>query len=218
MKIVSVILAREGSKGIPNKNLIDLHGKPLIQYAIEASKMSLVGGETYVSSDSDNILDVAKDLGSKIIKRPDNISGDLDKSELSLIDFVNRVDSDIVVFIQPTSPMIKPEDINTGILMLRNDKFLNSVLSVYEEHWTARWDNNRQPIDWDIYNRPMRQDVESTYVENGAFYISRTDLIKKNKLRYTAPFDYVVMSQENSFQIDSFADLELVNKMLRIDE
>ena len=218
MKIVSVILAREGSKGIPNKNLIDLHGKPLIQYAIEASKMSLVGGETYVSSDSDNILDVAKDLGSKIIKRPDNISGDLDKSELSLIDFVNRVDSDIVVFIQPTSPMIKPEDINTGILMLRNDKFLNSVLSVYEEHWTPRWDKNRQPIDWDIYNRPMRQDVESTYVENGAFYISRTDLIKKNKLRYTAPFDYVVMSQENSFQIDSFADLELVNKMLRIDE
>lgn len=218
MKIVSVILAREGSKGIPNKNLIDLHGKPLIQYAIEASKMSLVGGETYVSSDSDNILDVAKDLGSKIIKRPDNISGDLDKSELSLIDFVNRVDSDIVVFIQPTSPMIKPEDINTGILMLRNDKFLNSVLSVYEEHWTPRWDKNRQPIDWDIYNRPMRQEVENTYVENGAFYISRTDLIKKNKLRYTAPFDYVVMSQENSFQIDSFADLELVNKMLRIDE
>ena len=55
-------------------------------------------------------------------------------------------------------------------------------------------------------------------VENGAFYISRTPLIKKNKLRYTAPFDYVVMSQENSFQIDSFADLELVNKILKINE
>ena len=218
MKIVSVILARGGSKGIPNKNLIDLNGKPLMQYAIEASKRSFVGDETYVSSDSDTILDVAKGLGSKIIKRPDNISNDLDKSELSLIDFVNRVDSDIVVFIQPTSPMIKSEDIDAGVIMLRKNKSLNSVLSVYEEHWTPRWDKNRQPIEWDIYDRPMRQEVENTYVENGAFYISRTHLIKKNKLRYTSPFDYVVMSQKNSFQIDSFDDLELVNKILRIDE
>ena len=138
MKIVSVILARGGSKGVPNKNIIDLNGKPLIQYSIESSKMSIVGEETYVSSDSDDILDIAKGLGAKIIKRPDNISDDLDKSELALIDFVNRVDSDVVVFIQPTSPMIKPEDIDAGVLMLRKDTSLNSVLSVYEEHWTPR--------------------------------------------------------------------------------
>ena len=218
MKIVSVILARGGSKGVPNKNIIDLNGKPLIQYSIESSKMSIVGEETYVSSDSDDILDIAKGLGAKIIKRPDNISDDLDKSELALIDFVNRVDSDVVVFIQPTPPMIKPEDIDAGVLMLRKDTSLNSVLSVYEEHWTPRWGRDRKPVDWDICNRPMRQEVESNYVETGAFYISRTPLIKKNKLRYTAPFDYVVMSQENSFQIDSFADLELVNKILKINE
>ena len=215
MKIVSVILARGGSKGIPNKNIKDLNGKPLIQYAIDASKLSMVGEETYVSSDSDIILDVARDLGAKTIKRPENISDDLDKSELALIDFANRVESDIIVFIQPTSPMIRAEDIDTGILMLRDFKSLNSVLSVYEEHWTPRWGQNREPIDWDINNRPMRQEVENNYVENGAFYISRSRLIKKNKLRYTPPFDYVVMKQEHSFQVDTLDDLSLIDKLLR---
>lgn len=215
MKIVSVILARGGSKGIPNKNIKNLNGKPLIQYAIDASKLSMVGEETYVSSDSDIILDVARDLGAKTIKRPENISDDLDKSELALIDFANRVESDIIVFIQPTSPMIRSEDIDTGILMLRDFKSLNSVLSVYEEHWTPRWGQNREPIDWDINNRPMRQEVENNYVENGAFYISRTILIKKNKLRYTPPFDYVVMKQEHSFQVDTIDDLSLIDKLLR---
>jgi CMP-N,N'-diacetyllegionaminic acid synthase len=218
MKIVTVILARGGSKGIPNKNIKKLNGKPLIQYAIDASKMSIVGEETYVSSDSEKILEVAERLGAKTIKRPNNISDDLDKSELALLDFVNRVDSDIVVFIQPTSPMIRAEDIDKGVLMLRDDESLNSVLSVYEEHWTPRWGNNRQPINWDIYNRPMRQEVENNYVENGTFYVSRTKLIKENKLRYTAPFDYVVMSQENSFQIDSLDDWKLISKILKSNE
>ena len=122
MKIVTVILARGGSKGIPNKNIKNLNGKPLIQYAIDASKMSIVGEETYVSSDSEKILEIAERLGAKTIKRPNNISDDLDKSELALLDFVNRVDSDIVVFIQPTSPMISAGDIDEGILMLSGDE------------------------------------------------------------------------------------------------
>jgi CMP-N,N'-diacetyllegionaminic acid synthase len=214
MKIVSVILARGGSKGIPNKNIKNLNGKPLIQYAIDASKLSMVGEETYVSSDSDTILEIAISLGAKTIKRPGNISGDLDKSELALIDFANRVDSDVIVFIQPTSPMIKSEDIDAGLIILRDDITTNSVLSVYEEHWTPRWDQNRAPIGWDIYDRPMRQEVENNYVENGAFYISRTNLIKKNRLRYSPPFEYVVMKQENSFQVDTLDDLTLISKIL----
>ena len=130
MKIVSVILARGGSKGIPNKNIKNLNGKPLIQYAIDASKLSMVGEETYVSSDSDTILEIAISLGAKTIKRPGNISGDLDKSELALIDFANRVDSDVIVFIQPTSPMIKSEDIDAGLIILRDDITTNSVISL----------------------------------------------------------------------------------------
>jgi len=218
MKIVSVILARGGSKGIPNKNIKELNGKPLIKYTIDASINSIVGDNTYVSSDSDKILTTAYGLGAIPIKRPHGISGDLDKSELSLIDFVNRVSSDIVVFIQPTSPLVTSEYINEGINILIDNKNLNSVLSVYKEHWTPKWDKNRNPISWDIHNRPMRQEVESSFIENGALYISRTNLIIKNKLRYSPPFDFIIMKQEDSFQIDTVSDFKLVDKLIKIKE
>ena len=214
MKIVSIILARGGSKGIPNKNIINLNGKPLIQYTIEASLNSIIGNETYVSSDSNKILKEAKRVGAKTIKRPLGISGDFDKSELSLLDFINKIKSDILVFIQPTSPLITSNHLNKGINKLLNNKNLNSVFSVYEEHWVPKWDQYKKPIDWDINNRPMRQEVENYFIENGAFYVSRTSLVKKNKLRYSPQFEYVIMNKEESIQVDSINDLNLISKIL----
>ena len=85
-KIISLIPARKGSKGIPNKNIINLSGKPLIHYAIQASKQSIVE-ETWVSSDSDKILNISKKLGAKTIKRPKEISGDNASSRVSFNSF-----------------------------------------------------------------------------------------------------------------------------------
>ena len=90
MKVVSLIPARKGSKGIPNKNLVDLCGKPMIYYSIEASKQSLVK-ETWVSSDSEEILDISKNLGAKTIKRPLELSDDNATSEAVLLHFAKNV-------------------------------------------------------------------------------------------------------------------------------
>ena len=128
MKIVSLIPARKGSKGIKNKNLIDLCGKPLIHYSIQASISSLVD-ETWVSSDSDEILEISKSLGSNIIKRPRELSEDTSTSESVLIHFAKNIDFDILVFIQCTVPLIKSEDINKGIEKMNN---FDSVVSVTE--------------------------------------------------------------------------------------
>ena len=86
MKIVSLIPARKGSKGIKNKNLIDLCGKPLIHYSIQASINSIVE-ETWVSSDSDEILEISKSLGSNTIKRTKDLFEDISISESVLIHF-----------------------------------------------------------------------------------------------------------------------------------
>ena len=99
MKVVSIIPARKGSKGIKNKNLIDLCGKPLINYSLEASLKSLVE-ETWVSSDSEEILEISKNLGAKTIKRPKELCNDDSSSESALIHFAKNVDFDILVFIQ----------------------------------------------------------------------------------------------------------------------
>ena len=111
MKVVSLIPARKGSKGIPNKNLIDLCGKPLIHYALKASSLSLVD-ETWVSSDSDKILNISENLGAKTLKRPLELSDDNATSESVLLHFAKNVNFDILVFIQCTSPLIEFNDIN----------------------------------------------------------------------------------------------------------
>ena len=150
MKIVSLIPARKGSKGIKNKNLIDLCGKPLIYYSIQASINSLVE-ETWVSSDSDEILKTSKQLGSKTIKRPKNLSKDKSTSESALIHFAKNIDFDILVFIQCTVPLIKSNDINKGIKKMKNYDSVVSVTETNQMFW-----NLNGPL-YDINNRSRRQ-------------------------------------------------------------
>tara|TARA_B100001113_G_scaffold194937_1_gene159890 strand:+ start:364 stop:1011 length:648 start_codon:yes stop_codon:yes gene_type:complete len=209
MKIVSLILARGGSKGIPSKNIIDLNGKPLISYTIQASQKSNVHS-TWVSTDCQKIKNISKKLNANVIDRPERISGDFSKSEEALLHFAKKIDFDILVFIQPTSPLLKAKDINKGIELLLNDNNCSSVFSVYKQHWLPRWSLDMKPIGWDVNNRPMRQEVNEEYIENGAFYITKKADLLNSKLRYSGKKNVVVMPYLRSFQIDTLDDLNLI--------
>ena len=198
-KIVSVILARGGSKGIPQKNIVDINGQPLISYTIETSINSNVS-KTWVSTDDDEIKSISLKYGAKVLDRPLKYATDISKSEDALLHFANNVDFDILVFIQPTSPLLKPKYINEGIKMI--DQY-DSVFSVYKEHWLPRWSKDIKPINWDINNRPRRQDKNEQYVENGAFYITKKENLIKSNLRYSGNIGIVEMPFEESFQIDN---------------
>lgn len=210
MKIVSVILARGGSKGIPKKNLTKINDQPLIFYTINASLNSNVH-ETWVSTDNEEIAELSINYGAKVITRPQELSLDTSSSEEALLHFVDNVKSDIVVFIQPTSPLLTSKHINDGLSLMKS---FDSVFSAYKEHWVPRWSESIQPINWDINYRPRRQDKDLVWVENGAFYISYTNLIKLNKLRYSGNIGILEMDQSESFQIDTYQDLELIKKLL----
>ena len=123
-----------------------------------------------------------------------------------------------MVFIQPTSPLLEYKYINKGIKMM--DKY-DSVFSVYKEHWYPRWSKENilgsdisLPIEWNVNKRPRRQDMEETYVENGAFYITTKSNLLKSKVRYSKNIGMVEMPLEKSFQIDTLEDLELMKKLL----
>tara|TARA_B100001094_G_C18103369_1_gene757024 strand:- start:191 stop:829 length:639 start_codon:yes stop_codon:yes gene_type:complete len=212
MKVVSVILARGGSKGIYKKNIIPLKGKPLISYTIETSLNSLIE-QTWVSTDCEEIKKTSKTFGANIIDRPSNISGDNSKSEEALLDFAKQIDFDVVVFIQPTSPLLNSTDINEALEIMKKKK-LDSIFSVYKEHWIPRWTVEEKPHNWDINNRPMRQDVPERYVENGAFYITTKKSLLKSKLRYSGNIGVYKMPMLRSFQIDTLEDLNLIEKLL----
>ncbi len=216
MNIVSVILARGGSKGIPKKNIIDINGKPLIYYSIEASKKSVVS-KTFVSTDSDEIAKISIRHGaSGRIERPKHLATDDSKSDDALLHFANIIDFDILVFIQPTSPMINHFYINEGIDMIINGGY-DSVFTATKEHWIPKWNSNIEPVDWDIYNRPMRQDKENLYTENGMFYITKRKNLLESKLRYSGKIGIVEIPLKDSFQIDTIDDLELI-KRLKIND
>mgnify|MGYP001197679709 FL=1 len=212
MKIVSVILARGGSKEIPNKNIINVKGKPLIYYTIKASQESNVQ-ETWVSTDCAKIKKVAQKFNANVLDRPKIISQDFSKSEEALIHFSEKIEFDVLVFIQPTSPLLKSKDINKGIKLILDEGY-NSVFSVYKQHWIPRWTLDIKPINWKTNNRPMRQEVNEEYVENGAFYITTKTSLLKSQLRYSGKKNIVVMPLSRSFQIDTLEDLKLIQGLL----
>ena len=210
MNIKTVILARGGSKGIPRKNIIDINGKPLIQYTIEAAKASKAK-DVFVSTDCSAIMLEAIKSKASVVMRPKNISGDKCKSEDALLHFAKQISFDILVFIQPTSPLILPEDIDKGLEMM--DKY-DSVFSAYKEHWIPRWTLEGKPDGWSTESRPMRQDRKERWVENGAVYITSRKQLEKSRLRYSGNIGILEMPVHRSFQIDTTDDLELVKKCL----
>ena len=210
MRTVSLLPARGGSKGIPNKNIAPLNGKPLIYYAIRAS-LNSESQETWVSTDNDEIKRVSIECGARVIDRPAEISKDYSQSEEALLHFCSEVDFDTLVFIQPTSPLVESTHIDTGIQMMNE---YDSVFSVYKEHWVPRWTKEVNPDEWDVNNRPMRQQMDEKYVENGAFYITKKENLLQSKLRYSGKIGVVEMPLHKSFQIDTEEDLALIGNML----
>jgi len=118
MKAVAIILARGGSKGIPNKNINKFCGKPLVEWTIIQAKNSKKINKVYLSSDSDKILNIGKKHKINLIKRPKIISGDKATSESAVIHAIkNFHDFKIhpIVMLEPTSPLRKPNDIDNLI-------------------------------------------------------------------------------------------------------
>ena len=117
LNTVAVIPARGGSKAIPKKNIIDFLGKPLLAWSILQAKESGVVDEVFVSSDSDEILSVARDYGAIAVKRPDELSTDTISSETALIHVLDYIrdkedaDPETIVFLQATSPLREPSDV-----------------------------------------------------------------------------------------------------------
>ena len=215
MKIVSVILARGGSKGIPGKNIYLIKGKPLISYTINASLNSKVN-ETWVCTDDSKIAEISKQYGSNVLIRPSNLATDTSPSEDSLLYFANTIDCDFLVFIQPTSPLIETSYINTGIDLILSGTY-DSVFSACKEHWIPRWkvcQSKTEPHQWNINSRPRRQDVDELWIENGAFYITSKKMLLETKLRYSGNIGIVEMPMSKSFQIDTYDDLTLIERLI----
>ena len=213
MKIVSLTLARGGSKGVPRKNIHPLNGEPLLHYVLDSAKKSKIA-ECWVSTEDREISQHALACGAKVIKRPSNMAQDTSKCEEALLHFANNVNFDLLVYIQTTSPLVTKEDINKGIAMMQTG-YYDSVFSVYKEHWIPRWTLDVKPIDWNTKHRPRRQTIEPKYVENGAFYITTKKNLLDSGLRYSGKIGVVEMPFSRSLQVDTIDELQVIESILK---
>ena len=90
----------------------------------------------------------------------------------------------------------------------------DSVFTVTEEHWLPRWDEDINPIDWNIENRPRRQDKQTSFIENGMMYITTRDSLLETKLRYGGTKGFVKIPLMDSFQVDTQEDLDLIGNLI----
>jgi len=187
MKILGIIPARGGSKGILKKNIKSLRGKPLIAYTIEAALSSKLSG-VIVSTDCEEIAKISKKYGADVIMRAIKLAEDETPTLPVLQNVVNCIDVkyDAVMTLQPTSPLRTQKHINESIEFFENDLDVDSLVSVVEvphaflPEKLMQYDGkylhgNTNPI--------RRQDMSKQYARNGAaIYITKIDLLNNSIL------------------------------------
>jgi N-acylneuraminate cytidylyltransferase len=221
-RTLAVIAARGGSKGIPNKNLIDLCGKPLIAWTVMQAAAAQGVDVVAVSSDSDQILAAAEAAGAVGVRRPEDISGDLASSESAWLHALERLDGTLgpfgrVVALQATSPIRESSDIEQALATFEREE-LDSLLSVCEVEDYFNWRigaGGPEPINYDFRNRRMRQQIEKRYLENGSFYVLIPALLREQNNRLGGKIGMHLMERHKMFQIDRPEDIKLCAAIMR---
>jgi CMP-N,N'-diacetyllegionaminic acid synthase len=221
-RTLAVIAARGGSKGIPQKNLIDLCGKPLVAWTVIQAGAAHGVDHVAVSSDSDAILAAAEAAGAVGVRRPDDISGDLASSEAAWLHALDQLDGRLgpfqrIVALQATSPIREASDIDRALDVFERDR-LDSLLSVCEVEDYFNWrigKDGPEAINYDYHDRRMRQQIEKRYLENGSFYVFIPSLLREKKNRLGGKIGFHLMERHKMFQIDRPEDVKLCAAIMR---
>lgn len=218
---LAIIPARGGSKRLPRKNVLDLAGKPLIAWSIEAGLTSKYVDKTIVTSDDDEILGIAKKLGVDDIKRPDELASDTATTFDAIKHTIDNVKQyDYIVLLQPTSPLRDEKHIDEAIELLES-KNADALISVCEMDHSPLW-SNILPQDGNMSNflrgevlNKRSQDLEKYYRINGAIYICKTERLLEEKSFFLKNniFAYK-MDRRSSIDIDEEVDFEIAAAMI----
>jgi N-acylneuraminate cytidylyltransferase len=220
--ILAIIPARGGSKGIPAKNIAPLAGKPLLAYNLQSALHTPSITRVVVSTDDQQIADVAKEYGAEIVWRPSELSGDTATSESALLHTIKwfgeteNYQPDLVVFLQCTSPLTLPEDIEGTIQALITQQ-ADSALAVAPFHyflWGYGKNNEVIPINHDKNYRPRRQDRDPQYVETGAIYVMKTAGFVQAKHRFFGKIAMYHMPVHRRLEVDDPVDLQIAQVLL----
>jgi CMP-N,N'-diacetyllegionaminic acid synthase len=229
-KILAIIPARSGSKGIKDKNIKLLNNKPLMAYSVDAALASAKIDSVIVSTDSESYASIAMNYGAEVpfLRSKENASDQASSMSvvvevLSNLKKTNRV-YDVVVLLQPTSPLRTTHDIDNSIDLLFT-KNANAIVSVNKMNHPLQWCNTL-PKDFSMHNfiqpeylNKPRQVIEYTYTLNGAIVVCRSSIINEGLNLYLNGTYAYEMDPKCSIDIDSSIDFDfaefMINKQLK---
>jgi len=226
LEVLGIIPARFNSKGVSNKNIRKLNNKPLIAYTIEAGLEAERQTRLIVSTDSEEIASVARTYGAEVpFLRPAELAED-DISMVSVLhhaikflDSSENYKADIIITLQPTSPLRKAYHIDEAVEKLI-DTDADSVVSLceveYSPYWMKKIENGKVSNFMqgsEKYTR--RQDLPELYRLNGAIFVTRYEVLMKENRILGNDTRAIIMSQEDSIDIDTELDFKLAELILR---
>lgn len=220
-KVLALIPARGGSKGVPRKNVRMLGGKPLIAWTIEAATQSKYIDRVMLSSEDEEIIEVAKKWGCDVpFVRPKELAQDDTPSMEVILHAIEQVKGyDYIVLLQPTSPFRTTEDINKCIekCVENNQESCVSIVEVSQNpYWmyTVKENEVLNPlieIDDKYY---QRQKLPKTYILNGAVYVASIEWLKQSKSFLSKNTTSVEMTKEKSIDIDTMLDFKVASLLI----
>jgi CMP-N,N'-diacetyllegionaminic acid synthase len=225
MKNIAIIPARSGSKGLKDKNIKLLNGKPLIAYTIEAAFNSKIFDEVFVSTDSEKYALIAKEYGANVpFLRSESMSSDTASSWDMVSEVLKRYrtlgdDFDIFALLQPTSPLRTSDDIVTAFKIM-SAKRANAVVAVCEVDHSPLWCNTLPEdgslcgfLDKDLITK-SRQQLKTFFRINGALYIVNITYFNHANNIYEEKCYAYVMEKRKSIDIDDQTDFDIANMLL----
>lgn len=225
MRILYLIPARRGSKGLPGKNIKFLGDKPLIEYSIDFALNNLkFGDELCVSTNDEAVIEIAKSKGISIpFIRPEELADDNSSSYDVIIHAINHYEKlnqtfDAVLLLQPTSPFRNQDDFTRLIkeYNFETDMVVSVKLAKENPYFTLFEENSEGFLNQSkIGNFERRQDCPEVYAFNGSMYLINIDSIKKSIIAELKNIKKIVMPEERSVDIDTLADWTLAEFYLK---
>jgi CMP-N,N'-diacetyllegionaminic acid synthase len=205
---------------VPRKNLLEVGGKPLVVHSIEHAMAARQVDEVIVSTDDDGIATVARAAGADVVRRPFELAGAMATSESALLHALDErdgADPDLVVFLQATSPVRRPDDVDAAIALLLAEQ-ADSLFSAYPEkaHIWTREGGALRSVSYDWRDRRREQDMDAQLRENGSIYVFRPELLRREGNRLGGTIAVYEMDWWSSFQLDEPEHRELLDWILSV--
>jgi len=221
-KLLCILPARGGSNGVPRKNLRVVGGHPLIEWSIRAGQESIHPKTVVVSTDDDEIAQIATSSGALVVSRPAELATDTSPTELTMAHTLNAVpDSDSyshIVLLQPTAPIRRVGLVDQAIEKMICDGSYSLVGVIASSPFIWKGSTGNASPQYDVARRPMRQSFTASdlsYRETGNIYITTVDAFRNSGCRVSGKTSLFVLNINEGLDIDTEFDMEQADVLLR---